>query len=122
MRALYYDFQIDGQPVPMPDADLAVSIRDMETEDSGADESGVMHRFLLRQHVRNFVLAYEELTQEEFRYLRALVEGKNTFRVQYRNTDGQPVQLTGYCSGYSLRVHNARLGIYKGMKLEIWEC
>jgi hypothetical protein len=122
MRALYYDFQIDGRPVLVPDADLSVSAFDMAAEDSGRDESGVLHRFLLRQGVRSFVLRYDTLTQQEYRYLCSLIEGKDTIRVTYRNADDQSAELIGYCAGYSLLVHNARQGIYKGMKLEIQEC
>lgn len=122
MRDFYYDFQIDGKPVLVPDADLSVSAFDMAAEDSGRDESGVLHRFLLRQGVRSFILRYDTLSRNEYRYLRALIEGKDTFCVTYRNADDQPAELIGYCTGYSLLLHNARQGIYKGMKLEIQEC
>ena len=122
MRKLYYDFLIDGKPVLMPDEGLSIGVSDMETEDSGTDESGVMHRFLLREKVRSFGLAYDTLNLEEYRYMRSLVQGKTTFGVKYRDPDGQLTELTAYCTGYSIALHNARLGLFKGLKLEILEC
>lgn len=122
MRKPYYDFLIDGKPILMPDEGVSISASDMETEDSGTDESGVLHRFLLREKVRSFGLAYDTLTLEEYRYMRALIRGKTSFEVKYRDPDGQLAELTAYCSGYSLSLHNARLGLFKGLKLEIMEC
>lgn len=122
MRKLYYDFLIDGKPVLMPDAGISISASDMETEDSGTDESGVLHRFLLREKVRSFSLAYDTLTLEEYRYMRALIRGKTTFTVKYRDPDGMPAQMIAYCTGYSLSLHNAKLGLFKGFTLEIMEC
>ena len=122
MRKLYYDFLIDGKPVLMPDEGLSIGVSDMETEDSGTDESGVMHRFLLREKVRSFGLVYDTLNLEEYRYMRSLVQGKTTFGVKYRDPDGQLAELTAYCTGYSIALQNARLGLFKGLKLEILEC
>ena len=122
MRSLYYDFQIDGQPVPVPDADLSVEVVDLEAEDSGYDESGVLHRFLVRKQVHCITLLYDVLSREEYHYLRALVGGKDTFSVQYRGVDGQPSELIGYCTGLQAALHNAKQGIYKGLKLVIREC
>ena len=122
MRSLYYDLQIDGQPVPVPDADLSVEVLDREAEDSGYDESGVLHRFLVRRQVRSITLLYDVINREEYRYLCALVGGKDTFLVQYRDADGQPSELIGYCTGLQTALHNAKQGIYKGLKLVIREC
>ena len=122
MRKPYYDFLIDGKPVLMPDEGISITAADMEAEDSGTDESGVLHRFLLREKVLGFSLSYDVLTHEEYRYMRSLVAGKSSFRVKYRDPDGKQLQLTAYCSGYSLALHNVRLGLYKGLKLDIQEC
>ena len=122
MRKPYYDFLIDGKPVLMPDEGVSISVSDMETEDSGTDESGVLHRFLLREKVLSVSLSYDVLTHEEYRYMRGLVQGKTTFTVTYRDPDGQRAQKVAYCAGYSLSLHNVRLGLYKGLKIDIQEC
>ena len=122
MRKPYYDFLIDGKPVLMPDEGVSISASDMEAEDSGTDESGVLHRFLLLEKVLSFSLSYDTLTHEEYRYTRALIQGKSSFGVKYRDPDGKQIKLTAYCSGYSLALHNVRLGLYKGLKFDIQEC
>ena len=122
MRKPYFDFLIDGQPVLLPDQGVSFGAEDMETEDSGTDESGVFHRFLLREKVRSFSLSYDLLTLEEYQYIRSLIRGKTTFTVRYWDPEGKPVTLQAYCSGYSLTLRNARLGLFQGLKLDIQEC
>lgn len=51
MRLFDYDFQIDGKPILMPDEDADISKADLDSEDSGRDESGVMHRQVVREAI-----------------------------------------------------------------------
>ena len=43
-------FLIDGQPMYAPDGDVGISYEDLESSDSGRDESGAMHRIVLRRN------------------------------------------------------------------------
>ena len=122
MRDFYYDFQINGKPILVPDADVVWEYNDLDSDESGRDESGVMHRIVLRESVRKCSLPYAVLTQEEYLYMRSLLDGKSQFEVRYRDHSGNVVQMNAYHSNHSITVHNARTGLYKNYKISIIEC
>lgn len=122
MRLFDYDFQIDGKPILMPDEDVDISKADLDSEDSGRDESGVMHRQVVREKVLTMNLAYGVLTREEYLYMESLFAGKPEFTVEYLDRDGLPARTTAYCSKLSVVLHNARTGLYKNLKFSIIEC
>lgn len=122
MRNYDFDFLIDGRPILVPDADVEISMEDMESDESGRDECGVMHRILLREKVKSWGLSYGSLTREEYVYMLSLLEGKVSFGVEVRGADGQVTAHRAYCSNVGITVHNKRTGIYKNFKLNIMEC
>ena len=122
MRKFDFDFLIDSQPVLLPDADVEVSMEDMESDESGRDECGILHRILLREKVRSWTLSYGSLTGQEYSYMMSLIAGKPSFTVEVRAADGQVQRHTAYCPGVGITVHNKRTGIYKNLKLNIMEC
>lgn len=122
IRNYYYDFQIDGWPILVPDADVTWEYNDLDSDESGRDESGVMHRIVLRHGVRKCVLPYETLTRDEYLYMRSLLEGKSEFEVRYRDHSGQVAVFMAYNSNHSITVHNAKTGIYKNYNPSIIEC
>ena len=122
MRCLYYDFQIDGKPILIPDCDISMEMTDLDDADSGRDESGVMHRIVLRYDVKTASLSYANLTREEFLYMESLFKGKSEFLVDYRDHDGYPAQCLCYRSKHSITIHNARTGHYKNYNFNIIEC
>ena len=48
MRPFTNLFLINGKPMLAPDADVGVSYTDLDANDSGRDESGYMHRIVMR--------------------------------------------------------------------------
>lgn len=122
MRRFDYDFLIDKKPILMPDEDADISMSDLDSEDSGRDEGGVMHRQVVREKVITLGLTYAVLTREEYRYMVSLFRGKSTFTVEYLNEDGQVAEMTAYCSKISVSLHNVKTGIYKKLKFNIIEC
>ena len=122
MRKYDFDFLIDGRPILIPDADVEISMEDVESDESGRDECGVLHRILLREKVKSWSLSYSSLTREEYLYLQSLFAGKVTFRVDIRDASGQAAQHTAYCANLGITVHNKRTGLYKNFKLNIVEC
>ena len=44
-------YKIDGKPMVAPDADVQMSFEDLDGAQSGRDESGFMHRILVRRKV-----------------------------------------------------------------------
>lgn len=119
---LFEDYLIDGEPMLVPDADVSLSFADLDSSDSGRDESGIMHRIVVRERVATWGFNYSNLTAEEYRYMRALFAGKPEFAFIYRNLEGDLVETRAYCSNESITYHNARLGLYKNLKFNIIEC
>lgn len=122
MRKKYYDFQIDNLPILVPDQDMEMEYNDLDSEETGRDESGVMHRIVLRHGVRKFSLSYDSLTREEYLYMRSLFDDKSEFTVSYRDHDGYPAEFQAYHSSHSITIRNARTGLYKNYKISIIEC
>ena len=79
-RALTDCYQIDGRPMPAPDAEADFSFTDLDASDSGRTEDGVMHRIVVREKVGAWGFAYSHLTDEELAYLKGLFAGKATFQ------------------------------------------
>ena len=122
MRGLYYDLQIDGKPILVPDEDVQMEFSDLDSSESGRDESGVMHRIILRRNVKTWSLSYAVLNREEYRYMESLFAGKDQFTVSYVDKDRCEARCVAYRSKHSLTIHNVRLGVYKNYKFNIIEC
>lgn len=116
------DYKINGKPLLVPDADVSLSLADLDSSDSGRDESGVMHRIVVRERVATWGFNYSSLTAEEYKYMRSLLDGKSEFTFTYRDPEGYLVDTKAYCSNDSITYHNARLGLYQNMKFNIIEC
>ena len=65
MRATTQLFQINGKPILAPDAEVVVSYSDLDASDAGRDESGFMHRIVVRHKVGSWKFSYSHLTEEE---------------------------------------------------------
>lgn len=122
MRKYFFDLLIDGQPVLVPDADLTISYEDLDSEESGRDESGFMHRLVLRSDVKKIPLAYASLSTEEYLYMESLFKGKSEFRVDCRDADGSLLSFTAYRSKHSISIHNIVTGMHKNYNFSIIEC
>ena len=122
MRKEYFDLLIDGKPILVPDQDMEMEYNDLDSEETGRDESGVMHRIVLRHSIRKFSISYESLSREEYLYMRSLFDGKSEFNVRYRDHDGFENEFQAYNSSHSIVIRNARTGLYKNYKLSIIEC
>jgi len=122
MRELDNDFLIDGKPILIPDEGLEMEFNDLDAEESGRDESGIMHRVVLRRKVKKWAPVYAVLTGEEYQYMESLFEGKDEFVVTFPNVAGEKVTCTAYRSKYGIVLHNHKTGVYKNYKFNIIEC
>ena len=122
MRKYCFDFLIDGQPILIPDADIAVSYEDLDSSESGRDEGGFMHRVVLRTDVRKIPLSYAFLSSKDYLYMESLLHGKKDFMVEIRSFDGDPVSFRAYRTKHSITIHNARTGVCKNYNFNIIEC
>ena len=122
MRTLFYDFKIDGVPILTPDADIVIEYNDIDTEESGRDESFVMHRIVGRRNVKKWAISYSRLSREEYVYMEMLFADKDEFEVEFKDHDGSIGTCTCYRSNHSITVRNVRTGEYSNYKLSIIEC
>ncbi len=116
------EYKIDGTPVVAPDAEVEMTRKDVEAADTGKDESGVLHRFLLRSKVRAWKFSYTHLTKDEYRYMEDLLTGKASFQFAFPQENGTTGICTAYCTGSSVAIRNIRTGLYSGYSFEIIEC
>lgn len=117
-------FTVDGKPMLVPDADVSVSYEDLDGDGSGRDESGIMHRILVRCKVGSWSFSYNCLTEEEKRYLEELFGDKATFTFGHpdRINAAKTVYSKAYRSKYGISWRNARTGLWSGYSFSIIEC
>lgn len=120
---IYFDeYKIDGNPILLPDGDIGLTYTDLDAADAGRDESGVMHRIVVRERVKSWAFTYHALTRAEYRYMRSLFAGKARFTFTYPNEKGKAATCKAYCSTDSVTYFNAKLGLYKNFKFNVIQC
>lgn len=117
MRSFDENYLVDGAPMLAPDAGVSLHFSDIDDSDAGRDESGFMHRSLVRSKVRTWGFTYSFLTGEEYAYLMGLLGGKETFTF----TDGQEA-CTAYCSKLETSLFSRAHGLHKATQFNIIEC
>ena len=85
-----------------PDENLQITAEDIETADSCRDESGFLHRFVLRESVGKWKFSYAYLTGEEYAYMEDLFAGRDTFQFTYPDLHGAQKTITAYRKQYSI--------------------
>lgn len=108
---------IDGKPLPAPDAGVVITETDLDSDDTGRDESGYMHRLVLRPKVKTWEFPYAFLSAADYTYIKSLIADKSEFSVDFWG-----VQTTAYCSNISATVQNVLTGDYQDVTLKIIEC
>lgn len=117
MRAYLNQCLIDGKPILVPDRDVEIARSDIDSEDTGRDETGVMHRFVIREKVHTWAFPYEFLSAEDYEYLKSLIHGKPQFTFTFFGET-----YTAYCSNDAVAWRNVLTGDYRNYKLKIIEC
>ena len=110
-------FQIDGQPMPTPDADVAMSFEDLDAPQAGRDEAGFMHRLPVRRKVGVWEFVYSHPDGETYRYLRSILPQGGSFR--FTCPEGE---VEAYLSRYCVTLHDAKQDQYRNLKFSIIEC
>ena len=106
-------FTINGQPIPVPDGDVAVKFTDIEGE-SARDRSGMLHRTVLRR-CKSWEFSYSRLTEEHRQYLLNLLT-PGVF--QFAHPQGE---CTCYCQEISAQYHDATNGIWTNFRFRVEE-
>lgn len=117
-------YQINGNPLPVPDEDVVMSFEDLDGADSGRDEGGWMHRIVVRHKVKSWSFQYKYLTQAQYAALLQILPEAGCFTFTYPSPSDctQSEQTTAYLSKYSITWHSARTGDYRNLKFNIIEC
>ena len=115
-------YQVAGMPMLVPDQDVELQYSDLDASDAGRDESGRMHRIVVRRRVKAWAFTYSHLTAEEYAYMESLFKGRDTFTFTFPKADGTVDHCKAYCSAGSILLRNLRTGIYKNYKFSIIEC
>lgn len=124
MRSYTNLFLINGKQMLAPDADVGVSYADLDADDSGRDESGYMHRIVVRYKVGTWSFEYASITEAEKRYLEELFGETPDFEFTHPDRLNAEKQVTckAYRSKYNTAWHNARTGQWRNYKFNIIEC
>lgn len=124
MRQKVDFYQVDGQPMPAPDEEPEFSFADLDASDSGRDESGVMHRIVVREKVGTWSFSYAHLSDEDLAYLRNLFAGKAQFTFTHPvfGSSTATESCTAYMSQYSAVWKNQRTGQWRNFKFNIIQC
>ena len=117
-------FTINGKPMLVPDEDVAIAYEDLDASDSGRDESGYLHRIVVRYKVANWSFSYSHLTEEERKYMEGLFPETGTFAFGHPTTEDATMQTVSTCyrSKYELAWKNAITGLWSNYNFRIIEC
>ena len=124
MRSTTDFFRIDGRPMLAPDGEVTLNYEDLDDADSGRDQSGIMHRLVVRQKVPSWGFTYACLTEEEKNYMESLFGDSPTFLFTHpdRLDSGKPAQTVCYRSKYGITWRNAVTGLWSGYSFQIIAC
>lgn len=124
MRAKTELFQVNGVPLLVPDEQVAVSYEDLDSSDSGRDESGVMHRIPVRYKVASWAFTYNHLTEEEKQYMESIFPDSADFSFTHPARRDSAVSTTSraYRSKYAISWKNAKTGLWCNYGFHIIEC
>lgn len=117
-------FLIDGKEMIVSNENIGFSFEDLDSSDSGRDESGVMHRIVVRYKVGSWSFEFSHITDEELKYMEGLFSNNPDFLFTHPSRTDPDVSETTRCyrSKYSISWYNARKGLWRNYKFNIVEC
>lgn len=117
-------FKINGKPMFAPDADIDFSYEDLDSEDTGRDESGYMHRIVIRYKVMSGAFEFAHISEADMRYMESLFPDEPDFDFTRPSRLDSDVTVTTRCyrSKYGISWRNARTGQWCNYKFNIIEC
>lgn len=124
MRSFADFFRINGKLMFAPDADVAVSYADLDSDESGRDEGGVMHRIVVQYKLGTWSFSYSSITEAEKQYLERLFGNTPDFEFTHpgRIVAGKLETTRCYRSNYSISWKNALTGEWRNYKFNIIAC
>ena len=123
-KSFAHCFKINGKPMLAPDADVGISYADLDSEDSGRDEAGYMHRIVIRYKLGTWSFNYAKITEEEKQYIERLFGNTPDFEFTHPDRIQSDKLVTKRCyrSNYGIAWRNAVTGDWRNYKFNIIEC
>lgn len=117
-------FKINGKPMFAPDADVGFAFSDLESTDSGYDESGYMHRIVVRHNAMSVSFEFAHISEADLQYMESLFPDEPDFEFTRpsRLDSSVPVTTRCYRSKYGISWRNAKTGDWRNYKFSIIEC
>ena len=117
-------FLIDGKEMLVSNENIGFSFEDLDSSDSGRDESGVMHRVVVRYKVGSWSFEFSHITDDELKYMESLFGETPEFSFTHPSREDPSVPEVSKCyrSKYSISWYNARKGLWRNYKFNIIEC
>ena len=117
-------FQINGKPLLVPDSGAGFDFEDLDDDSSGRDESGYMHRFVVRYDVGKWSFSFSCITEEEKRYIESLFPKAPYFEFTHPSVENSEVLVTEPCyrSKRGMSWFNAKEGVWKNYRFNIIQC
>lgn len=123
MNRLTELYLLAGKPVLAPDAEVEMSFSDIDSADAGRDESGYMHRSVVRRKVGVWNFSYSHLTKDEYGYMLSVLPQTGSFPFTYPDpVTGESSVTEAYLSNYSVLWQDQKTGLYKNLKFSVIEC
>ena len=117
-------YAINGKAMLVPDGGVEMQFSDLDSGESGRDESGFMHRIVKRYKVGAWSFRYDTLTKQEYGYMRSILPESGSFQFTYPDPDdpSQSKTVEAYLSQYGITWQSAKTGLYRNLKFDIVEC
>ena len=124
MRDITELFLINGKPMLAPDEKVQVSYEDLDDSNSGRDESGFMHRQVLRYKIPVWSFSYQHLTEAERQYMESLFPKAPSFTFTFPSEEDAAVsqEMVCYRSKYGISWKSAKSGLWMGYSFQIIGC
>lgn len=114
-----------------PDQDADQSYEDIDAPTTGRDESGVMHRDIVREKVGSWSFNYSHINEHDYAYMESIFRnisstmgGRAVFMFTHPDPlhPGSLITTQCYRSKYSISWHNVKKGEWRNYKFDIIEC
>ena len=124
MRSFADFFRINDSPMFAPDEDVVMSYSDPDSDESGRDESGVMHRIVVQYKMGTWSFTYSSISEREKQYMESLFPNAPDFLFTHpsRLDVGETEVTRCYRSNYSISWKNAITGQWRNYKFNIIAC
>lgn len=123
-RIKYNSYLINNVPILAPDNEIGESYEDIDAPDTGRDETGTMHRTVVRYKVGKWSFNYDLMTKADYKYMESIFPDVGEFQFTRPSRRDPDVLVTTKCyrSKYDLAYFSPKRGMWKNYKFNIIEC